>query len=176
MQNIPTPYVLNTQDIIIYAAGKGFMGPVFQALTGDYNINSAWIHWTENNFNLNDKQEIWRHCVENATLCDMTVIYSEPDHVQCGALVELGHTLAAGKPVYIIGRGQSFRAINEGPARTDVAFTYHDLVHFTKSTDLFEGYAEAVEHYKDNYVGLWLKTRHGMSLRPAGGTRRAVLA
>ena len=109
----------------IYAAGKTWHDVTFRQLRDllGYNIISRWIDYEKSSdIVLNHKDRLWTHCLEDATTADITIVYcGDANEEQRGALVEIGHALAAGKFVYLLNSCKTFEA-NEG---SDVAFTHH---------------------------------------------------
>lgn len=49
--------------------------------------------------------DLWRRCIEEATRCELLIVYREPDDVLKGAWVEVGAALAVGTPVFAVGVG-----------------------------------------------------------------------
>ena len=114
----------------IYIAGKVWHAPAFQAMRPQFNIISRWIDLdNESDLVLNRKNELWKMCLEDSTKADMTVVWcGDFDEEQRGVLVEMGHAIAAGKPVFIFNTCKTF----EPNGISDCAFTHHPLVHWVK--------------------------------------------
>lgn len=132
----------------IYSAGKVWHAPKFRELRDNhgYNIIANWIDFTasaEGDF------RVWPHCLRDAKNCDLLILYCEDAaEEQRGAIVEAGHAMSAGKPVYCINTCKTLKA-NE---ISDVAFTKDPLWHWVKANTLVAGYREACLHYIRNYA------------------------
>jgi len=109
----------------IYSAGKTWHAGIFRQLRDllGYNIVARWIDLDpESDFVANEKGRLWSQCLEDATAADITIVYcGNVNEEQRGALVEIGHALAAGKFVYLLNSCKTFQA-DDG---SDVAFTHH---------------------------------------------------
>jgi len=145
----------------IYAAGKVWHAPKFREMRdAGYNVATEWINWGKQAIN---DPRIREHCLRDATKCDLLIIYCEDENEeQRGAMVEIGHALAAGNPVYCIGKCYTLKP----SAISDVAVTHHKLWHWTKATTIKAGYREAVQHYIRNYAVREVENLHH-TLEPA---------
>ena len=115
----------------IYIAGKVWHAPEFQAMRPKFNIISRWIDLdNESDLVLNRKNELWQMCLEDSTKADMMVVWcGDFEEEQRGVLVEMGHAIAAGKPVFIFNTCKTF----EPNGISDCAFTHHPLVYWFKA-------------------------------------------
>jgi len=131
----------------IYSAGKIWHSPDFRDLRDNmgYNITANWI---DMGAQADGDERIWPHCLRDAANCDLLILYcGDENEEQRGAIVEAGHAMAAGKPVYAIGKCKTLMA-NE---ISDVAFTKDASWHWTRATTLKAGYREACFHFIKNY-------------------------
>jgi hypothetical protein len=131
----------------IYSAGKVWHAPLFREMRElGYNVATEWINWGSHAKN---DVRIWEHCLRDATKCDLLIIYcGDKNEEQRGAMVEIGHAIAAGNPVYCIGTCHTLTP----NAISDVAVTHHKLWHWTEATTIKAGYREAVQHFIRNYA------------------------
>jgi len=138
----------------IYAAGKVWHNEKFRELRDvhGYPINSRWIDLdNQGELVLNRKDLLWDICLDDVKNADFVVLYCEKleeDHK--GTVMECGHAMALGKPIYCIGKARTFIASDT----SDVAFTHHKLWNWTRATTLYSGFNEAVNKYKRDYLML----------------------
>lgn len=138
----------NFNYLRIYSAGKVWHAPKFRDLRDNsgYNIIANWIDWGDQ---ANGDSRVWPHCLRDASNCDLLILYSEEQNEeQRGAIMEAGHAMATGKPVYAIGKCKTLQA----NSISDVAFTNNAKWHWTKHETLKRGYVEACMHYLENYA------------------------
>ena len=140
----------------IYSAGKTWHAGVFRQLRDllGYNIIARWIDLDpESDFVKNEKGRLWSQCLEDATTADITIVYCGAAHEeQRGALVEIGHALAAGKYVYLLNSCKTFEA-NDG---SDVAFTHHPRFVSIKTAETKAarvGYRLAIRDWQQRQAG-----------------------
>ena len=148
----------------IYAAGKTWHAAIFRQLRDllGYNIIARWIYLDPNSdFVANEKGKLWAQCLEDATTADITIVYcGNPNEEQRGALVEIGHALAAGKFVYLINSCKTFEA-NDG---SDVAFTHHPRfvrIKTEKSVAARIGYRLAIRDWQQRQASEGLGAKAG---------------
>lgn len=105
-------------------------------------------------FSPSEKRELWDRCQKDMRASNMAVFYGEGNEQQRGGLVELGMSIMAGLPTYIIGDCPSFEPVSH----SDAAYMHHPLVHRVHaeqfdngSYDVLEGYTNAVRHYLTYY-------------------------
>jgi hypothetical protein len=70
-------------------------------------IVASWIDWLSNHdVGTEPTSDAWsRHwtrCIDETAEADILLFYADQDERQCGALVELGAALAAGKRVFVV--------------------------------------------------------------------------
>ena len=131
----------------IYSAGKVWHAPKFREMRDKhgYNVIANWIEWDER---ATGDVRIWQHCMRDAANCDLVILYCEGfDEEQRGAIMECGHAIGNGKPVYCINKCKSLTANKI----SDVAFTQWHKWHWTTAKTIEGGYKEAVMHYIQNY-------------------------
>jgi hypothetical protein len=63
--------------------------------------------WIDCEFNRNGSEPVdwglhWQKCINEAAAADVLLMFAQEDERQCGALVELGSALAAGKQVFMV--------------------------------------------------------------------------
>ena len=101
----------------IYAAGKTWHAATFRQLRDvlGYNIIARWIDLDpESDFVANEKGKLWAQCLEDATTADITIVYcGNSNEEQRGALVEIGHAIAAGKFVYLLNSCKRWHIITQ---------------------------------------------------------------
>ncbi len=148
----------------IYAAGKTWMALPFRIMRNDYgyNIIGRWIDVQDVLVDENDafspeihanekyKRAIWDDgCKVDCRACDLMILFTEPrdGNMLSGALVELGHVTAWGKPVYIIGTSESVEPVDN----SDRAWKSQALVKHWPELDIYQGFHRAVNHYLANY-------------------------
>lgn len=156
--NIPPsnkpPAVSNSASYSIYAAAKVWHAPKLQELRDKhgYPIISRWIDLDDNNpIVTSNKRLLWEICLEDVKSCDVLVLYCDDyREVHKGTIMECGHAMALGKPIYCIGKAQTFVASKE----SDVAFTHHPLWHWTNEKMLYAGFAEATVSFERDYLKL----------------------
>tara|TARA_S200002703_G_scaffold151321_1_gene150559 strand:+ start:737 stop:1198 length:462 start_codon:yes stop_codon:yes gene_type:complete len=114
----------------IYSASKVWLAPFFQELRDSegYNIVSRWIDLdNDSKFVTERKDLLWEMCLEDCIDCDLLICYCrEFEENQRGALVEIGHVLALGKPVFCVNDCVTLSPCPE----SDVAFTHHENFHW----------------------------------------------
>jgi nucleoside 2-deoxyribosyltransferase len=134
-------------DFRIYSAGKVWHAEKFRKLRDEkkVNITANWIDFGPQAFG---DPRVWEHCLRDIVRCDYLVLYCEPEDKLVGALVEIGHAIALGKPVYRIGKCNMLKP----SANSDVAVTHHKLWHNTPGNcDLEGGFDWASRHYYGSY-------------------------
>lgn len=115
----PLRQLYNRKPPRIYIAGKAGYAPFFRQLRDEHGLplRSSWL---DERFRgqLTDTQkvELWTLCEREASECDLLILYSRPDDVHKGALVEAGCALGNRKPVYQVGSCGSLVASAGGDA------------------------------------------------------------
>ena len=133
----------------IYAAGKVWHNTKFQALRDvhGFDLTSRWIDLGkegEDPIVTFNKPLLWQMCLEDVARADAVVLYCEdPEEEQRGSVMEAGHALALGKPVFCINTCKTFSPC----AISDVAFTHHPLWNWVRDEErklsALEGFARA---------------------------------
>jgi hypothetical protein len=92
----------------IYVASKARHAEFWAALrSAGLPISSSWVDWPGNR----DGQEPpspdawrrhWDRCITEAADADIVLFYAAQDERQCGALIEIGAALSAGKQVFVV--------------------------------------------------------------------------
>jgi nucleoside 2-deoxyribosyltransferase len=167
--------ILEKEDVIIYFAGKTWHADKFRIMhEKGYNTNASWVylpgkltsredfHPPIQTMTREQKEEIWHHCLYESSHCDIVVLYCEPEDgdMLSGAISEAGSAMAHGKQVYQIGSCSSV----EPNKNSDKAFTYCSFWHVVPETDLEKGLEWIFNHYNNNYVGNWQKTRNNQRI------------
>jgi nucleoside 2-deoxyribosyltransferase len=142
----------------IYSASKIWHAAKFRELRDSFKfpIISQWIDFPEDPEDpwiKNCKDELWDACLQDCQNADLAIIYcKEFDEEQRGAVMEAGHVMGAGKPVYCVNTCKTFTP----NAISDVAFTHHPLwTWIRRDNHLFtplEGFALALAHYNSNHI------------------------
>jgi hypothetical protein len=91
----------------VYPASKAKHWQMWAALReAGIPIYASWIDapFNRDGSELNSAQwsHHWEKCVAEAAAADVLLLYATQDERQCGALVELGSALAAGKRVFLV--------------------------------------------------------------------------
>jgi hypothetical protein len=91
----------------IYCASKARHMRWWQALRGaGIPIEAPWIDAELNQPGAEARpdqwQRHWRDCIASAAAADVVLFYAGEEERQCGALLECGAALAAGKQVFIV--------------------------------------------------------------------------
>jgi hypothetical protein len=92
----------------VYVASKARHHSWWRALrAAGVPIAASWIDWDANRDalcapNANEWAEHWQRCIDEAAAADVLLFVAFEDERQCGALVELGAALAAGKTCYVV--------------------------------------------------------------------------
>jgi nucleoside 2-deoxyribosyltransferase len=143
---------MNRPQHKIYSASKIWHAPEFQNLRDKdgYNIISRWIDLdNDSDFVVFQKDQLWIQCLEDCLSCDLMIIYCKNfDEQQRGVLVELGHVIGAGKPVYCINDCETFQLCKT----SDVAFTHHPNWHWVNDVSKGRisakmGFWRAISHF-----------------------------
>jgi hypothetical protein len=90
-----------------YVASKAKHAVFWRALRGaGIRIEAPWIDAELNQPGAEARPDQWRRhwqrCIESAADADVTLFYAAEDERQCGALLECGAALAAGKQVFVV--------------------------------------------------------------------------
>jgi hypothetical protein len=100
----------------IYVASKTAHIDFWKALrAAGVPIKAAWLDWPPNEDESEPSPEEWgRHwegCVSGAAQADIVLLYMKPGERHCGALLEAGAALVAGRRVFAVipDGGLSFR-------------------------------------------------------------------
>ena len=110
----------------IYGASKVWHAPLWQEIRSQgFDITGRWIDYTDDSYIVTHCKDIlWQHCLEDVTAADAVIIYcGDSDEEQRGVVMEAGHAIGQGKPVYCINSCKTFSP----NAISDVAFTHHRL-------------------------------------------------
>jgi len=111
----------------IYTASKIWHAPLWQSLRDSelFTVTARWIDYCDGDHPIvDDKPTLWQHCLEDVTSADAVILYcGAPDEQQRGAVMEAGHAIGQGKPVYCVNTCETFQACET----SDVAFTHHKL-------------------------------------------------
>lgn len=88
----------------IYVASRSELGPMWQDFRrrAGYPIISTWIDESGPG-ETTDLGDLWRRCVDEASVCDALVAYHRKGDVWKGAFIEIGVALAAGAEVFVAG-------------------------------------------------------------------------
>lgn len=133
-------------DFRIYSAGKVRHAEKFRKLRDEHNLNIQ-CNWIDMGPQAFGDPRVWEHCLRDIQRCDYLVLYCEPEDKLVGAMVEIGHAIALGKPVYCIGTCETLTV----GANSDVAVTHHPLWNWTNNKTLFPGFLEADNRYWINH-------------------------
>lgn len=100
--------------IKIYVASKVKHADLWLGLRYSYNVTfspikiiSTWIDEARNKQSPS-LPDLWQRCVNEASECDVLLLYANPGEVLKGALVEVGAALGNKKPVYAVGPMEAF--------------------------------------------------------------------
>ena len=87
------------------------------------------------------REDIWDYCLEDVTAADAVIIYCGADEEeQRGVIMEAGHAIGQGKPVYCINTCKTFSPC----AVSDVAFTHHRLWNWVgDGLSFYDGFLKA---------------------------------
>jgi hypothetical protein len=102
------PASLTVTNVKVYCASKAKHAVWWQALRGaGISIEAPWIDAELNQpgapeVRPDQWQRHWRDCIANAADADVVLFYAGEDERQCGALLECGAALAAGKQVFVV--------------------------------------------------------------------------
>ena len=110
----------------IYGASKVWHAPLWQDIRSQgFDITGRWIDYTDDSYIVTHCKDIlWQHCLEDVTAADAVIIYcGDSEEEQRGVVMEAGHAIGQGKPVYCINSCKTFSP----NAISDVAFTHHRL-------------------------------------------------
>ena len=133
----------------VYSAGKVKYAELFREMRDKYgyNINARWIDLSPKE--AEDKAFVWSLCRPDASGCNLLIIYAPVfDEEHRGTLMEAGHAMGNGSPVYCIGNAKMFTR----DEISDSAFTKDKLWTFTEATEIRAGYQEALTHYFRHYA------------------------
>jgi hypothetical protein len=91
----------------IYIASKAKHAARWRALRdAGVDIRASWIDSPINRDGAEPTATEWRRhwqmCLRQAAAADAVLFYAEEGETQCGALIEVGAALAAGKRVYVV--------------------------------------------------------------------------
>ena len=113
-----------------YGASKIWHAPQWQGVR-DYGNTARWIDIEGDSSSPAiyggeeiTREEIWNLCLADVTKSELVILYcGAMDDEMRGAVMEAGHAMGQGKPVYCINTCNTFKAC---PV-SDVAFTHHEL-------------------------------------------------
>lgn len=156
---------LQSNQILIYSAGKTWHAPLFREMRDNlgYNIVATWIDFgcSVNDLLPEHRFSLWNNILLDMRKADVSIMYCQDmAEEQSGAIAEIGAMIIQGKPVYCIGTCVSLEPI----PTSDRAFTQSDLFHFTEANTIRAGYREALAHYKRHYYLDWQRTRDGKTI------------
>jgi hypothetical protein len=91
----------------IYCASKAKHAAWWRALrAAGVPIIATWIDWSRNHDGgeptADEWQRHWERCINEASAADILLFVAFEDERQCGALLEAGAALAAGKRCYVV--------------------------------------------------------------------------
>jgi len=121
-----------TMEIKFYGASKIWHAPKWQAIRAQgFNNVARWIDiegdsTSEAVYKGKEitREDIWNFCLDDVTAADCVIFYcGDSEEEQRGAIMEAGHAIGQGKPVYCINHCETVRACGIA----DVAFTHHRL-------------------------------------------------
>ncbi len=88
--------------IKIYVASKTKHAPLWIKLRNSgYPIISTWIDESGQG-KTTDLVDLWQRCIQEASIADICLVYSEEDDCLKGTLVEMGAALASNKKVIFV--------------------------------------------------------------------------
>ena len=111
-----------------YPASKSHHGVWWQALrAAGVPIVATWLDWARNHDSVeptdDEWREHWQRCISEASDSDVLLFVALKGERQCGALIEIGAALSAGKRVFLVSpyewsiahhpRCRTFRSIAE---------------------------------------------------------------
>ena len=94
--------------IRVYCASKAKHAPWWRALrAAGVPITASWIDWPANEPDAPEPTNEawgrhWERCIDQASDASICLFVSNADERACGALIEAGAALAAGKRVYVV--------------------------------------------------------------------------
>jgi hypothetical protein len=95
----------------VYVASKAKFAPMWCGLRAalaelGVDVRASWLTWPGNRDgtlpSASDWSEHWRNCIAEASEADVCLFYAEAGSTQCGALLEVGASLAAGRQVFVV--------------------------------------------------------------------------
>lgn len=127
----------------IYGASKVWHAPLWQDIRSQgFDITGRWIDYTDDSYIVTHcKDVLWQHCLEDVTAADAVIIYcGDSEEEQRGVIMEAGHAIGQGKPVYCINTCKTFSPC----AVSDVAFTHHRLWNWVgEGLSFYDGFRQA---------------------------------
>lgn len=127
----------------IYGASKVWHAPLWQDIRSQgFDITGRWIDYTDDSYIVTHcKDVLWQHCLEDVTAADAVIIYcGDSEEEQRGVIMEAGHAIGQGTPVYCINSCKTFAA----NATSDVAFTHHRLWNWVgNGLSFYDGFRQA---------------------------------
>jgi hypothetical protein len=102
----------------VYCCSKAKHAPWWRALrAAGVPLAAPWIDSPLNSGEIDPSPDFWRshwdQCCEQAAAADICLFLDMPGENQCGAIAELGASLAAGKRAFIVS--QNFWSIEHHP-------------------------------------------------------------
>ena len=141
----------------IYGASKVWHAPLWKDIRSQgFDITGRWIDYTDDSYIVTHCKDIlWQHCLEDVTAADAVIIYcGDSEEEQRGVIMEAGHAIGQGKPVYCINSCKTFAA----NAISDVAFTHHRLWNWVgDGLSFYDGFRQAYWRAA-NYAALATET------------------
>jgi hypothetical protein len=91
----------------VYVASKAKHAAWWKALqAAGVPITSSWLDWEGNRTDADPTADAWGrhwlHCVDEASTADICLFVCNEGETACGALLEAGAALAAGKQVFVV--------------------------------------------------------------------------
>ena len=113
-----------------YGASKIWHAPLWQSVR-DLGNTARWIDIEGDSESTPvyqgeeiTRQDIWNFCLTDVTKAQAVILYcGAMEENQRGAVMEAGHAMGQGKPVYCINTCETLKAC----PTSDVAFTHHEL-------------------------------------------------